>query len=135
VSFIPYLGVELDYSEMKDEEILEQVKHPPLTPLPPITLKHLTPLTPLPPLSHTHLTPLTPYSSHTHTHLTPLTPHSSLTHTHTHTHTHTYLPTEQLLLGSIKDYQLEKKLGDMERAVGVRRQLYEHVLEQVIHNT
>eukprot|EP00286_Rhodomonas_abbreviata_P002403 CAMPEP_0181347862 /NCGR_PEP_ID=MMETSP1101-20121128/34100_1 /TAXON_ID=46948 /ORGANISM="Rhodomonas abbreviata, Strain Caron Lab Isolate" /LENGTH=610 /DNA_ID=CAMNT_0023460095 /DNA_START=51 /DNA_END=1884 /DNA_ORIENTATION=+ len=36
----------------------------------------------------------------------------------------------QLLDGSLKDYQLEKKLGDYERAVGVRRALYEHVLEK-----
>lgn len=37
---------------------------------------------------------------------------------------------EQLLQGSLKDYQLEKKLGDYERAVGVRRSLYEHLLEK-----
>lgn len=33
-----------------------------------------------------------------------------------------------LINGSLKDYQLEKKLGDYERAVTVRRSLYEHVL-------
>ncbi len=33
-----------------------------------------------------------------------------------------------LLDGSLKDYQLEKKLGDYERAVAVRRSLYESVL-------
>ncbi len=41
---------------------------------------------------------------------------------------------EQLLSlladGSLKDYQLEKKLGDYERAVGVRRMLYEHLVEK-----
>jgi len=37
---------------------------------------------------------------------------------------------EHLISGSLKDYQLEKKLGDYERAVTVRRSLYEHVLEK-----
>lgn len=35
-----------------------------------------------------------------------------------------------LISGTLKDYQLEKKLGDYERAVAVRRSLYEHVLEK-----
>lgn len=35
---------------------------------------------------------------------------------------------QHVLNGSLKDYQLEKKLGDYERAVGVRRRLYEHLL-------
>jgi hydroxymethylglutaryl-CoA reductase (NADPH) len=35
-----------------------------------------------------------------------------------------------LISGSLKDYQLEKKLGDYERAVGLRRALYEHLLEK-----
>ena len=33
-----------------------------------------------------------------------------------------------VLEGSLKDHQLEKKLGDTERAVAVRRKLYEHTL-------
>lgn len=33
-----------------------------------------------------------------------------------------------LISGSLKDYQLEKKLGDLERAVLLRRQLYESLL-------
>lgn len=33
-----------------------------------------------------------------------------------------------LVDGSLKDYQLEKKLGDLERAVHVRRSLYEYLL-------
>jgi len=37
---------------------------------------------------------------------------------------------EHLVSGSLKDYQLEKKLGDYERAVGLRRNLYEHLLEK-----
>lgn len=37
---------------------------------------------------------------------------------------------EHLKEGTLKDYQLEKKLGDFERAVGVRRSLYEHLLEK-----
>jgi hydroxymethylglutaryl-CoA reductase (NADPH) len=37
---------------------------------------------------------------------------------------------EHLISGTLKDYQLEKKLGDYERAVGVRRSLYEHVLDK-----
>jgi len=37
---------------------------------------------------------------------------------------------DHLLNGTLKDYQLEKKLGDYERAVGVRRALYEHVLDK-----
>lgn len=37
---------------------------------------------------------------------------------------------EHLLDGSLKDYQLEKKLGDYERAVGVRRSLYSTILDQ-----
>lgn len=32
--------------------------------------------------------------------------------------------------GALKDYQLEKKLGDYERAVGIRRQLYEQILDK-----
>ena len=35
-----------------------------------------------------------------------------------------------LLSGSLKDYQLEKKLGDYERAVVLRRMLYENILQQ-----
>eukprot|EP01033_Poteriospumella_lacustris_P006388 gene6389-4592_t len=35
-----------------------------------------------------------------------------------------------LLEGTLKDYQLEKKLGDYERAVGVRRRLYEQLTER-----
>lgn len=35
-----------------------------------------------------------------------------------------------ILNGTLKDYQLEKKLGDYERAVSVRRQLFENILEQ-----
>lgn len=35
-----------------------------------------------------------------------------------------------LLSGSLKDYELEKKLGDCERAVSVRRLLYEHLVEK-----
>jgi hydroxymethylglutaryl-CoA reductase (NADPH) len=35
-----------------------------------------------------------------------------------------------LVDGSLKDYQLEKKLGDYERAVGVRRMLYGHLLNK-----
>lgn len=35
-----------------------------------------------------------------------------------------------LVEGSLKDYQLEKKLGDYERAVGVRRRLYEQLTER-----
>lgn len=35
-----------------------------------------------------------------------------------------------LLDGSLKDYQLEKKLGDYERAVAVRRSLYENILDK-----
>lgn len=37
---------------------------------------------------------------------------------------------EHLISGTLKDYQLEKKLGDYERAVSLRRNLYEHVLEK-----
>jgi len=37
---------------------------------------------------------------------------------------------EHLLDGTLKDYQLEKKLGDYERAVGVRRSLYSTILDQ-----
>jgi len=37
---------------------------------------------------------------------------------------------QTLLNGSLKDHQLEKKLGDYERAVGIRRNLYEHLLEK-----
>lgn len=37
---------------------------------------------------------------------------------------------EHLISGQLKDYQLEKKLGDYERAVAVRRSLYEHVLDK-----
>jgi hypothetical protein len=33
-----------------------------------------------------------------------------------------------LKVGTLKDYELEKKLGDYERAVKLRRQLYEHIL-------
>lgn len=35
-----------------------------------------------------------------------------------------------LVDGTLKDYQLEKKLGDTERAVHVRRMLYEHTLDK-----
>ena len=35
---------------------------------------------------------------------------------------------ERLIKGGLKDYQLEKKLGDYERAVAVRRMLYENIL-------
>jgi hydroxymethylglutaryl-CoA reductase (NADPH) len=35
---------------------------------------------------------------------------------------------QTLLNGSLKDHQLEKKLGDCERAVCIRRNLYEHLL-------
>ena len=35
-----------------------------------------------------------------------------------------------VLAGSIKDHMLEKKLGDTERAVAVRRMLYEHTLNR-----
>ena len=35
---------------------------------------------------------------------------------------------EHLVKGSLKDYQLEKKLGDYERAVSIRRRLYESLL-------
>jgi hypothetical protein len=35
-----------------------------------------------------------------------------------------------LLSGSLKDYQLEKKLGDYERAVDIRRGLYENLLQK-----
>lgn len=37
---------------------------------------------------------------------------------------------KHVLSGSLKDYQLEKKLGDYERAVGIRRKLYEHLLDR-----
>ena len=37
---------------------------------------------------------------------------------------------EYLMSGSLKDYQLEKRLGDMERAVMLRRRLYEHLLDK-----
>jgi len=44
------------------------------------------------------------------------------------------LPDEEvlghLIAGTLKDYQLEKKLGPTERAVGLRRALYEHLLEK-----
>jgi len=39
-----------------------------------------------------------------------------------------------LLDGTLKDYQLEKKLGDTERAVHVRRLLYEHTLNRKMDN-
>lgn len=39
-----------------------------------------------------------------------------------------------LLDGTLKDYQLEKKLGDTERAVAVRRMLYEHTLNRKLDN-
>jgi hydroxymethylglutaryl-CoA reductase (NADPH) len=39
---------------------------------------------------------------------------------------------QSVLDGSLKDYQLEKKLGDYERAVKIRRGLYEHLLEKKI---
>jgi len=39
---------------------------------------------------------------------------------------------QSVLDGTLKDYQLEKKLGDYERAVRVRRGLYEHLLEKKI---
>lgn len=35
-----------------------------------------------------------------------------------------------LASGSLKDYQLEKRLGDYERAVVLRRRLYEHLLDK-----
>ena len=35
-----------------------------------------------------------------------------------------------LMSGNLKDYQLEKRLGDMERAVVLRRRLYEHLLDK-----
>lgn len=35
-----------------------------------------------------------------------------------------------VLAGSVKDHMLEKKLGDTERAVAVRRMLYEHTLDR-----
>lgn len=35
-----------------------------------------------------------------------------------------------LVSGTLKDYQLEKKLGDYERAVVLRRMLYENILQQ-----
>jgi hydroxymethylglutaryl-CoA reductase (NADPH) len=37
---------------------------------------------------------------------------------------------DQLLSGDMKDYQLEKKLGDYERAVNIRRLLYENILDK-----
>eukprot|EP00606_Chrysophyceae_sp_TOSAG23-5_P000599 GSChrysophyteH2.ASY1.ANO1.333.1 assembled CDS len=37
---------------------------------------------------------------------------------------------ESLLSGQMKDYQLEKKLGDYERAVFLRRMLYENILDR-----
>ena len=37
---------------------------------------------------------------------------------------------DYLISGSLKDYQLEKKLGDYERAVALRRRLYEHLLDK-----
>lgn len=37
---------------------------------------------------------------------------------------------DHLVAGTLKDYQLEKKLGDNERAVYIRRMLYESILEQ-----
>jgi len=37
---------------------------------------------------------------------------------------------EYLKTGSLKDYQLEKRLGDYERAVVLRRRLYEHLLDK-----
>jgi len=37
---------------------------------------------------------------------------------------------ETLLEGKLKDYQLEKKLGDYERAVFLRRMLYENILDR-----
>ena len=37
---------------------------------------------------------------------------------------------ETLLSGQMKDYQLEKKLGDYERAVFLRRMLYENILDR-----
>merc|ERR1711871_1672294 len=39
---------------------------------------------------------------------------------------------QSVLDGTLKDYQLEKKLGDYERAVRIRRGLYEHLLEKKI---
>lgn len=36
----------------------------------------------------------------------------------------------QLVSGELKDYQLEKKLGDYERAVSLRRRLYAHTLQK-----
>lgn len=41
---------------------------------------------------------------------------------------------QSVLDGSLKDYQLEKKLGDYERAVRVRRGLYEHLLGKKIES-
>lgn len=35
---------------------------------------------------------------------------------------------DHVLSGHLKDHQLEKKLGDYERAVGIRRNIYEHLL-------
>ena len=35
-----------------------------------------------------------------------------------------------LTSGTLKDYQLEKRLGDYERAVVLRRRLYEHLLDK-----
>ena len=37
---------------------------------------------------------------------------------------------DYLLNGSLKDYQLEKRLGNYERAVCLRRRLYEHLLDK-----
>jgi hydroxymethylglutaryl-CoA reductase (NADPH) len=37
---------------------------------------------------------------------------------------------DHLVAGSLKDYQLEKKLADYERAVSLRRRLYENVLDR-----
>lgn len=37
---------------------------------------------------------------------------------------------QSLLSGQLKDYQLEKRLGDYERAVALRRMLYENILDQ-----
>jgi hydroxymethylglutaryl-CoA reductase (NADPH) len=37
---------------------------------------------------------------------------------------------DYLSSGALKDYQLEKKLGDYERAVSIRRRLYENVLDK-----
>lgn len=41
---------------------------------------------------------------------------------------------EYLRNGSLKDYQLEKKLGDYERAVKLRRRLYESLLDKKLDN-